>query len=86
MARKKQPKYPEAVLAKIATGDPLKPSAGLLCKLGSAIVHADEFLSPDGHEFDSTAFRQVLADPEVQDWIRQMTKLAFLPRKRNDRR
>lgn len=62
--------------------DPLKPSAALLCKLGSAIVHADEFLSSKGHQYDRAAFVQCLADPEVQKWIKQMADMAMLPVKR----
>lgn len=62
--------------------DPLKPSISLLIKLGSLVVHADEFLSPNGHPFDRMAFDNGLQDAEVQQWIRQMTKQAFLPVKR----
>ena len=63
--------------------DPLKPSAQLLVKLGSAIVHADELVSPHGHHFDHTALKQLLADEQVQEWFKQMDKMAFLPKKRN---
>jgi hypothetical protein len=59
------------------------PSPQLLVKLGSAVVHADEFLGPHGHEFDKTAFQQILIDPDVKKWIADMTKAAFLPVKRN---
>lgn len=62
--------------------DPLQPSVTLLIKLGSAIVHADEFLSPKGHPFDKEAFMSCLNDPEVKEWIVEMTKMAFLPVKR----
>lgn len=54
----------------------------LLVKLGSLAVHVDEYLSPDGHPFDLEAIRQILNDAEVTDWLAEMDKLAFLPRKR----
>ena len=62
--------------------DPMKPSATLLCKLGSAVVHADEYLSPACHDFDRIALQAVLDDPEVKEWLAQMQKLAMIPRKR----
>lgn len=62
--------------------NPLTPSATLLVKLGSIAVHAEEFHSPDGHVYDKVAMEQLLADPEVRDWIARMDALAFLPKKR----
>lgn len=62
--------------------DPLKPSIRLLVKLGSIAVHVDEYLSPQGHEFDKEALRQLLADQEVSAWIAEMGRQAFLPVKR----
>lgn len=62
--------------------DALKPSVALLCKLGSVIVHADELLSPTGHRFDRDAMKTVLLDPEVQEWLTAMGKMAMLPVKR----
>lgn len=35
--------------------DVLKPSVGLLVKLGSALVHIEEYLSPHGHPYDRDA-------------------------------
>jgi len=61
----------------------LQPPPSLLCKLASIAVHADEFLSPDGHDFDRTALTSALADSEVQEWIAAMTTAALAPRKRN---
>lgn len=60
--------------------DPLKPSLALLAKLGSIIVHADEYHSSRGHDYDYTAFKGLLADPEVITWIKAMGP--FLPVKR----
>lgn len=52
--------------------DPLKPSLPLLSKIGSIVVHAEEFLSDKGHHYDSTALLMLLADPEVRQWIKDM--------------
>jgi len=62
--------------------EPLSPSAALLCKLGSIIVHAEEGLSIDGSEFDLAAFRSLVEDPEVLAWLKAMDDLALLPVKR----
>ncbi len=55
--------------------DPLKPSLGLLCKLGSIVVHFDEALSDKRHRFDVLAAKPLLSDPEVQEWIKAMGPL-----------
>jgi len=60
--------------------DPLKPSLSLLCKLGSIVVHAEEFLSPKGHEFDRAVLAALFADQEIVDWLRSMK--VYLPVKR----
>lgn len=57
------------------------PSLSLLAKLGSIIVHTDELLSPTGHGYDKIALQQLIKDPEVQQWIKDMG--ALLPVKRN---
>lgn len=62
--------------------DPLAPGLGLLVKLGSIAVHADEMFSDDGHHFDKVALQQLLVDQEVVAWIAKMTEMAMVPRKR----
>lgn len=62
--------------------DPLKPSVALLVKLGSLVVHFEEFHSKSGHDFDLHALETLQADPEVQHWLSAMTKMAMLPVKR----
>lgn len=62
--------------------DPLKPTPALLCKLGSIAVHADEFMSSDGHPFDAEALNALLYDPEVVAWLKAMGKMAMIPKKR----
>ena len=61
----------------------LRPGMSLLCKLGSALVHAEELAGPGGHEFDSVALAQAMADPEVTDWLAAMRRMALLPLKRS---
>lgn len=63
--------------------DVLKPSAQLLMKIGSALVHAEEFLSPHGHPLDKNTFDRLMRDSDLQEWIKEMTDLALLPVKRN---
>jgi hypothetical protein len=60
--------------------DPLQPSVALLCKLGSVIVHAQEFLSPSGHPADRAALETLFSDEELQDWIKNMG--VYMPVKR----
>lgn len=62
--------------------NPLQPTPSLLSKLGSIAVHVEEMLSPDGHEYDRTAIRSLLDDPEVKEWIASMDAMAMLPVKR----
>lgn len=53
----------------------------LAMKLGSIAVHADELLSPTGHEFDHVVLKGLLQDPEIVAWIKSMGPL--LPVKRS---
>lgn len=63
--------------------NPLKdPPVTLLIKLGSLAVHVEEMLSSQGHPFDRDVIFQLLADPEVKDWLAAMDRLALLPKKR----
>lgn len=65
--------------------DVLKPTAQLLIKLGSIIVHQQELNSPDGHYMDKSALDSLLGDEEVKEWMAGMDKMAFLPVKRKRR-
>jgi hypothetical protein len=60
----------------------LAPSPQLLCKLGSALIHARELVSPDGHAFDKHALESLMADAEVVAWLDEMDAAALLPRER----
>lgn len=59
--------------------NPLSPPATVLIKLGSIARHVEELLSPGGHDFDRHALDALLADPEVQEWMREADALALLP-------
>lgn len=60
----------------------LKPSPKLLVKLGSLIVHAEEAMGENGHQFDYEAFSGLLDDPEVDAWLKEMDDAVLLPKKR----
>lgn len=62
--------------------DPLKPGLSLLCKLGSIAVHVEEAMSSKGHNFDVYAMKVLLNDPDVREWLSEMTKQAFVTVKR----
>jgi len=63
--------------------DMMKPDAALLVKLGSIVVHFDEYTGVRGHAYDLHTARQLLDDPDVKVWIAEMTKAAMLPQKRS---
>ncbi len=60
--------------------NPLSPTLQLLMKLGSIIVHTDEAFSVKGRRLDIEVMKPLLADPEVQQWIKDMG--VYLPLKR----
>lgn len=60
----------------------LQPSATILVKLGSIAAHAEELCSSKGHNFDRIAMLQLLGDPEVVSWLKDMGEMALLPVKR----
>ena len=62
--------------------NPLEPGLSLLSKLASIDVHADEMLCPTGHPVDKHALNSVLLDPEVTEWLYEMTRRGFAPVKR----
>jgi hypothetical protein len=62
--------------------DPLKPDAGLLCKLGSILIHVEEHGGETGVEIDMDTVRLLLNDEQVQVWLFEMNKLGLLPVKR----
>lgn len=63
--------------------DPLKPSPALLIAIGSLVVHYEELTSPNGHPADKIAIDSLRNQPEVKKWFDEMTRMAFLPVKRD---
>ena len=63
--------------------NPLQPHVSLIVKLGSIAVHADEMLSPHGHEFDKVVLLALLKDEQVVGWIEKMNAMSMLPVKRD---
>jgi len=52
--------------------DPLKPDMTLLIKLGSLIVHQDEYMSSNGHHFDKVAMDALKREARHVDKLRIM--------------
>lgn len=63
----------------------LQPSPRLLAKIGSIVVHTEECISPNGHDFDREAIRTLLLDLEVREWLSAMEVLAMVPLRRSKR-
>ncbi len=61
----------------------LSPSASVLIKLGSLAIHVEEGMGPRGHPYDVVAIQGILADPELQEWLKEMDSMALLPLKRS---
>ncbi len=60
----------------------LSPPATTLIKLGSLIIHYQEWTSQSGDIHDKIAIDVLETDPEITAWLSGMTKAAFLPLKR----
>ena len=54
----------------------------LLIKFASIAIHAEEMLSPDGHDFDRHAILGLLDDPEVRAFLDDPKNAVLLPRHR----
>lgn len=61
------------------------PSPKILVMLGSIMVHAEEAISTNGHEFDRVALASLIAMPEIVEWRAAMDARGLLPKKRNGR-
>ena len=59
----------------------IKLPISLISKLGSVLVHLQEHLSPRSHEFDIDVLRQLLVDPEVESFLKDIDP-ALLPVRR----
>jgi len=64
----------------------MKPSATLLIKLGSAMIHAEEMIETNFQNlpFDLSAFNTASRDPEVIEWIKAMGPMLPLKRGSHD--
>lgn len=54
----------------------------LKIKLGSIVVHLEEFFSEGGHDFDRSVLETLINDPEVQEFLAGIEDV-YLPVKRN---
>lgn len=54
---------------------------GLAAKIGSILVHVEEGLSAEGHEYDWAAVQTALMDPDVQAWIKFLGPLVPVKRR-----
>ncbi len=54
----------------------------LKIKIGCLIVHVEEFLSSDGHEFDRLQILSSLEDKSIKEFVESIDPV-FLPVKRN---
>lgn len=61
---------------------PMKPNQSLLIKLGSALVHFEEFIETDCHT-DFVTAQSIMKDQEVVTWLGEMNAKALLPVKRS---
>jgi hypothetical protein len=66
----------------LETANWLTLTPALAVKIGSLIVHTDEYLSPGGHEYDGVAIKDLLSQDDVQAWLKSFP-LAMLPVKRS---
>lgn len=60
----------------------LTPTIGLLCKLGSLLIHLEEGSGEGNHQYDWAAIDSIQTDPEIQEWLKAMDAMALLPKKR----
>lgn len=57
----------------------------MICKVASILVHVEEGTEAGAHHFDWVAVQVLLADPEVQAWIKDLGAMAMVPVKRSAR-
>lgn len=56
-----------------------RPPLSTTVKLGSIVRHVQEAFGPDGHSLDVNTIEALLADPEVEEWMRMADDVALLP-------
>lgn len=60
------------------------PSLPLLVKIGSALIHAKEFMGTAGHPLDKTALDALLDDADVKEWLQRGVSASLLPMPREE--
>lgn len=58
------------------------PDAMTTVALASIAVHAEEYLSPEGHTADLVAIQGLLALPYVRAYLDEMRKRSLVPERR----
>lgn len=70
----------------------LNPPPALLAKVGSILVHVEEFFETvdagdlRAAHFDRNAIEGLLADEEVKSWLKTMQSMCMLPEKRESKK
>lgn len=59
--------------------DELRPTLGLLVKLGSIARHVEEASGPAPSPLDLEVASSLARDPEVSDWLQAADRYALLP-------
>ncbi len=54
----------------------------LAAKLGSLVVHVQEYLSRNSNPVDRSAIETIINDPEIAEWIKVLEKDALVSVKR----
>ena len=59
----------------------MEVSTSIVAKLGSLVVHIEEYFSADSHPLDKTAIESLLMDAELRQWM--MKNKILFPLKRH---
>ena len=54
----------------------------LVAKLGSLVVHVQEYLSRNSNPVDRSAIETIINDPEINAWVKELEKDALVAVKR----
>lgn len=62
----------------------LQPGTALIAKVASILVHVEEGSSKGGHHWDWVAVQNLIADAEVQEWLKALGAMSLVPVKRGN--